>query len=284
MDKTNVTKYFKMAKRFVSKRSPEILTGIGIAGMVTTTVLAVKATPKALELIEEEKRAQKRALLDEAEKTGSDVAAQVSRLKPIETVKVAWKPYIPAMLTGMASIACLIGAQSVSARRHAALYSAYKLSETALTEYKDKVVETIGEKKEKQIKQKIAEDKVDKAIEDIKESKTKVVVSEDGDTWFIDAFSQMPFKSTVNKIDKAINELNRDMVVYAPSGASLSDFYDKLDLPHTGYSDQVGWTLDDGPIEKDISDAIIKDGKAYIVLDFMVRPQYDFNDANRYYG
>ena len=284
MDKTNVTKYFKMAKRFVSKRSPEILTGIGIAGMVTTTVLAVKATPKALELIEEEKRAQNRALLDEAEKTGSDVDAQVSRLKPIETVKVAWKPYIPAMLTGMASIACLIGAQSVSARRHAALYSAYKLSETALTEYKDKVVETIGEKKEKQIKQKIAEDKVDKAIEDIKENKTKVVVSEDGDTWFIGAYSQIPFKSTVNKIDKAINELNRDMVVYAPSGASLSDFYDKLDLPHTGYSDQVGWTLDDGPIEKDISDAIVKDGKAYIILDFMVRPQYDFNDANRYYG
>lgn len=284
MDKTNVTKYFKMAKRFVSKRSPEILTGIGIAGMVTTTVLAVKVTPKALELIEEEKRAQNRALLDEAEKTGSDVAAQVSRLKPIETVKVAWKPYIPAMLTGMASIACLIGAQSVSARRHAALYSAYKLSETALTEYKDKVVETIGEKKEKQIKQKIAEDKVDKAIEDIKENKTKVVVSEDGDTWFIDAYSQIPFKSTVNKIDKAINELNRDMVVYAPTGASLSDFYDKLDLPHTGYSDQVGWTLDDGPVEKDISDAIVKDGKAYIILDFMVRPQYDFNDANRYYG
>lgn len=284
MDKTNVTKYFKMAKRLLSKRSPEILTGIGIAGMVTTTVLAVKATPKALELIEEEKRAQDRALLDEAEKTGSDVAAQVSRLKAIETVKVAWKPYIPAMLTGMASIACLIGAQSVSTRRHAALYSAYKLSETALTEYKDKVVETIGEKKEKQIKQKIAEDKVDKAIEDIKENKTKVVVSEDGDTWFIDAYSQMPFKSTVNKIDKAINELNRDMVVYAPSGASLSDFYDKLDLPHTGYSDQVGWTLDDGPIEKDISDAIVKDGKAYIILDFMVRPQYDFNDANRYYG
>ena len=284
MDKTNVTKYFKMAKRFVSKRSPEILTGIGIAGMVTTTVLAVKATPKALELIEEEKSVQNRALLDEAEKTGSDVTAQVSKLKPIETVKVAWKPYIPAMLTGMASIACLIGAQSVSARRHAALYSAYKLSETALTEYKDKVVETIGEKKEKQIKQKIAEDKVDKAIEDIKENKTKVVVSEDGDTWFIDAYSQIPFKSTVNKIDKAINELNRDMVVYAPSGASLSDFYDKLDLPHTGYSDQVGWTLDDGPIEKDISDAIVKDGKAYIILDFMVRPQYDFNDANRYYG
>ena len=55
MSKTDVTKYFKMVKQFAKKRSPEILTGIGIAGMITTTVLAVKATPKAIQLIEEEK-------------------------------------------------------------------------------------------------------------------------------------------------------------------------------------------------------------------------------------
>ena len=284
MNKPNVTKYFKMVTNLAKKRSPEILTGLGIAGMVTTTVLAIKATPKALQLIEEEKRVQNLALLKEAEVNGSDGAAQVSHLKPMEVVKVAWKPYLPAALLGVASIGCLIGANSVNARRQAALYSAYKLSETAFSEYKDKVLETVGEKKEKQIKQKIAEDTVDKVVSDINENKTKVVVSEDGDTWFIDAYSQMTFKSTVNKIDQAINELNRDMNVYAPVGASLSDFYDKLDLPHTGYSDQVGWTLDDGVIEKDISDAIIKDGKAYIVLDFKKRPEYDFNDTNRYYG
>ena len=48
--KTNVSKIMKDIKITMSKRSPEILTGLGIAGMITTTVLAVKATPKAIKL------------------------------------------------------------------------------------------------------------------------------------------------------------------------------------------------------------------------------------------
>ena len=58
MNKPNVADLFKSVKMVVSKHSPEILTGIGIAGMITTTILAVKATPKALSLVkqaEEEK-------------------------------------------------------------------------------------------------------------------------------------------------------------------------------------------------------------------------------------
>ena len=63
MNKSNVTQLLKTAKKTLSKHSPEILTGIGIAGMITTTALAVKATPKALELIEMEKKHQNEELL-----------------------------------------------------------------------------------------------------------------------------------------------------------------------------------------------------------------------------
>ena len=59
MDKSTVARLIKSAQTTLSKHSPEILTGIGIAGMVTTVVLAVKATPKALQLIEEKKRLKK---------------------------------------------------------------------------------------------------------------------------------------------------------------------------------------------------------------------------------
>lgn len=51
MKKSNVAKLFNTIKSGMCKRSPEILIGFGIAGMITTTVLAVKATPKALMLI-----------------------------------------------------------------------------------------------------------------------------------------------------------------------------------------------------------------------------------------
>ena len=111
MNKSTVTDLFKSISKWTSKHSPELLTGAGIAAGVTTVVLAVKATPKALQLIEEEKRNRK-----------------TDHLKPVDMVKATWKCYIPAALTGTASVACIIGANSVNTRRHAALAAAYELS------------------------------------------------------------------------------------------------------------------------------------------------------------
>lgn len=281
MNKPNVNKYFKMATRVIKKRSPEILTGLGIAGMVTTTVLAVKATPKALTLIQDAEIEK----VDEQVKEGKGPDELDKKLTPVEVVKVAWKPYIPAVLLGTASAACLIGANSVHARRHAALYSAYKLSETALTEYKDKVKEIVPEKKVKEIKQKLADDKVDKVAKkdsENKDSKPRVIVSNDGDTWFVDPFTNEPFLSTTAKVDAAINKVNRQMM--DEMFASLSDLYDELGIDHTVNSDDIGWCIDDGLIESDFSDAVVRNGKAYVVMDFLKRPEYGFDDKSKYYG
>ena len=108
---------FKKVKHTVIKHSPELLTGIGIAGMVTTTVLAVNATPKALYLIEEERNRQ-----------------DVSELSTMDTIKAAWKPYIPAAVTGATSIVCLIGASATNHKRNAALATAYNICQAALYE------------------------------------------------------------------------------------------------------------------------------------------------------
>lgn len=280
MNKPKVNKYFKMATRVLKKRSPEILTGFGIAGMVTTTVLAVKATPKALTLIQDAEIEK----VDVQVKEGKGQDELVKTLTPAEVVKVAWKPYIPAVLLGTASVACLIGANSVHARRHAALYSAYKLSETALTEYKDKVKEIVPEKKVKEIKQKLAEDKVDNIVknEDCKEQKAKVIVSNDGDTWFVDPFTNGSFLCTETKIREAIVDLNYRLM--DEMFVSLSDLYDELGLDHTQNSDEIGWCIDDGKIRPDFSDAIVKNGKAYVVMDFLKRPEYGYDNKGKLYG
>ena len=148
MNKTNMAALFKNVKMAVAKHSPEILTGIGIAGMITTTILAVKATPKALDLIAEAE-----------EKKFNE--GQDDRLTKIETVKVAWKPYIPAAVTGVMSAACLIGASSVNVKRNAALATAYNLTSTALAEFKEATLETVGEKKEQLIRNKVAEKRIE---------------------------------------------------------------------------------------------------------------------------
>lgn len=174
---------------------------------------------------------------------------------------------------GGASIACVIGANSVHTRRHAALYSAYKLSETALSEYKDKVEEVVSEKKMKDIKQKVAEGHVKQVIDD--EKKAQIIIADGGDTWFVDAMSNQPFKSSKNAMDAAANKLNKAM--RSEMYVSLSQLYDELGIPHTGVSDEIGWCIGGDEIDIELSDTIVIDNRVYIVMDFRVRPVYGFD-------
>lgn len=254
MNKLNLSKIVKGVQVGLTKHSSEILTGIGIAGMITTTILAVKATPKALELIEERRKEW-----------------EMDELSPIDTIKVAWKPYIPAMATGIASVACLIGASSVNMKRNAALATAYKLSETAFSEYKEKVVETIGEKKEEIIKDKVAKSKLEKDPV----SKSEVIIVSGGKTLCYDSISGRYFESDIEKIKRAVNELNRRMIV--DMYISLSEFYDELGLNHTSISDELGWNLDDGSLEVYFSSQIADNGTPCIVLNYCLAPKYNYN-------
>ena len=253
MTKPNVAKFAKDVRMVLSKHSPEILTGLGIAGMVTATVLAVKETPKALRLIEDAKREK-----------GEELTRR-------ETVKTCWKCYIPATVTVVASASCLIGANSVSARRTAALAAAYQISETALTEYREKVVETIGEKKEKVVRDKVAKEK----IENQPVPKSDVIVTSKGGTLCFESISGRYFNSDIEAIRKAENVINKRMLddMYV----SLSEFYDELDLDHTSISDELGWKLDDGLIEVIFSSHISDDGKPCIVIDYRVAPKYNYS-------
>ena len=254
MGKTNLATIVASTRQFVSKRSPEILTGIGIAGMISTAVLAVKATPKAMELIEEKKREE-----------------WLDKLSPVEIVKVAWKPYIPAIVTCVTSTACLIGASSVSAKRNAALATAYKLSETALTEYREKVIETIGEKKERTVRDKVAEERVKKNPV----SKNEVIITGNGKTLCFDPISGRYFMCSIETIKRAENTLNKQMLHDISGYVSLNEFYDEIGLDHTSVGDDLGWNTDK-IIDIDFSSQLNDNGEPSVVLDYLVAPKYDF--------
>lgn len=239
------------ARIVMIKHSPEILTGIGIAGMITSTVLAVKATPKALKICE---------VLKE----------DIEEPTKMEYFKATWKCYIPATLTGVTSIACLIGANSVNMKRNAALATAYKLSETALIDYKQKVVETIGERKEKNIREKVAEEQLIKNPV----TKSEVIITEKGNTLCYDTISGRYFKSDIDRIKKAENELNRRLM--REMYISLNEFYDDLGLSHTSMGDELGWNLDNGLIDLDFSSHIADDGTPCIVINYSIAPNYNY--------
>lgn len=265
----NLSQMYNSVKVGIVKHSPEILTGLGIAGMVTTTVLAVKATPKALSLIED---AEDHGIGLVEAKDG-DPEWRYRKLTKLETIKVAWKPYIPAAITLCASAGCLIGAQSVNARRNAALATAYQLSTTALNEYKEKVVEVIGEKKEQQVRDKIAQDKVNKA--DILSN--EVVIIGDGSVLCMDAISGRTFESSQENLRKIQNDLNGRMIG-GEHYISLTEFYNAIGLDATEISDDLGWNLyEEGQIELHFSSALTKDNRPCLYVDYIVRPRYDYS-------
>lgn len=261
MNTQGLSKFARDVKVSLSKHSPSILIGIGITGMLTTTVLAVKATPKALRLMEE-----KKAELD------------VETLTPVETVKTTWKCYVPAAVSGVVSIACLIGANSVNTRRNAALATAYKLSETAFTEYREKVVETIGEKKERTVRDKVSE----KQIKDNPIKQTEVIVTGRGQTLFFEPLSHRYFYSDLEKIKRAENKLNKEIICDPfETGVTVNDFYEEIGIPGTATGDSLGWKradylIDIYPSAQMADEGTEFEGQPCIVLNHSNPPQYDF--------
>lgn len=262
MSKVTNTQFLKNIRAFLVDHSPEILTGIGITGMLTAVGLGIAATPKAMKAIEDAK-------VKKVEE--SDEAIVDPKLTKGEVFKVVWKYYIPTVATAALSTACIIGSNSVNSKRNAALAAAYTLSDSALKEYQAKVVETIGEKKEEAVRDAIAKDRVDQNPVSARE----VIITEKGNTLCYDSISGRYFRSDVEKLKKATNELNRRMLndMYI----SLNEFYYEIGLSGTKIGEDLGWNIDKGLIDLRFSAQVADDGNPCLVLEFEVAPKYNFS-------
>ena len=164
-------------KEFLRRNSSTILTCIGAVGVVATAVMAVKATPKALERIEE------------AEEEKGE------KLTKLEVVNVAGPAYIPAVITGAATVACILGSNILNKRDQASLMSAYALLDNSYKEYKKKVEELYGEDANARIRAEIAKDKYtgDEELND-----------NDNTEQFFDFYSGRYFNSTRERVLMAL--------------------------------------------------------------------------------
>lgn len=159
----------------------------------------------------------------------------------------------------------------MNSRRNAALATAYNLSTTALTEYKEKVIETIGEKKEQTVRDKVAEERIKK--EPVNPS--AIIVSGNGNTRCFDTITKRRFTSDIEAIKKIVNELNRRMI-NGEDYISLNDFYYELGLDGSSIGDELGWNVSDGLIELEFSAQLDTDGIPCIVIDYAIAPKRGF--------
>lgn len=214
-------RWINTATAFTKQYSPEILSGLAVAGVIGTAILAVRATPRAMEKLDEIRE--------------EDPAKVVLRK---QVLAATWKFYIPAGLSAAGTIACVIGASRIGSRRNAALAAGMVLADRAFQEYKDEVKELIGERKELEVRENAAQ----KAIDEHPPTKEVLVVSEDNDQLCYDKLTGRYFRSTMETIRRAENEVNAEIIrnMWAPH----NDFYDLVGLPTCQAGEELGWNMD----------------------------------------
>lgn len=251
----NMNNLLQHSKLFLKKNASTILTCIGGAGVITTTVMAVKATPKAISILEKTK-----------EEKGED-------LTKLEIIKVAGPVYIPTVIAGASTIACIFGANILNKRQQAAIMSAYALLDNSYKEYKNKVKELYGDDSDRKIKEEIVKDKYEENSQFVEDEKQL----------FYDEFSQRYFESTTEDVLRAEYELNK--MLAKEYGVFLNEFYDLLGIETVDYGDYLGWSTYElvetsgySWVDFNHHKFVLDDGLECTIISMSMEPTFDFEN------
>jgi hypothetical protein len=216
--------------------------------VITTAVLTGKASVRAYLILED-----------------ADCNEDGSVLTLKQEVREVWREFVPAVVSGVGTITCIICANRIGTRRAAAMAAAYSLSERAFVEYKDKVIEQIGKNKEQKVRDDVLQDRMEKQPANGQD----IFGTGNGSDLCFEKLTGRYFYSSMENIKHAQNRVNHDIAkgVYA----SLSDFYDYLGLPHTGISDELGWN-GDHLMEITFSTTMADNNAPCIAFDYRVEP------------
>lgn len=270
---------FKRAGKVAADNTSAILTAIGVTGTVAGVYLAAKGGIEAAGLLKEAEETKEadflsKSLKDVAEGEEPEGVSFISpeSLTFEEKFNATWKCFAPAVGCVVLSVTAMICANRVGNRRTAAMASAYSVVEKAYSEHRAKTVETVGKKKEQEIRDKIAQDRRD----DHPIDKTTMVITGKGPTLCYDKWNDRYFNSSKNAIDAAVNEFNREVI--NNTYGSLTDFYHILNVPGTGHSDYIGWNTDK-LLELEVSGTLDKEGQPCLQIDFRTNPIDRFDRA-----
>lgn len=251
MLKTFLIELGRNASTWTRENQTKIFTGLSIgctAGALATAVIGTVKSVRAVDAEREVKRDDK--------------------LTARDVVRVCWKHYIPTAALTAASIGFQLSAESKHSREYAALASVCTLSETAFREYKEKVVETLGEKEETKVREAIAKDRMEKDPVTIRE----VHYTGNGNPLCYDRLSGRYFNCDMAVIEAAVNELNYRML--DEMNVTVNDFYDEINLPQNELGDRMGWNIESGKIRLVRDYGPAKNGEPCAVISFSPPPTH----------
>ncbi len=236
------------ASRTVKRNSPVLLSSTAITGVVTTAYLSGKASIEAS---------------DELRNYGYNKETRK------EQFGLVWKLYIPTAASGLMTIACIIGTTRISSNRAAAAQAAFVITERAYSEYRNKVVEEYGTRKDQTIRDSIAEDRVKKNAP----PSAEVLVTGPGNVLCCELHTGRYFSSDMETLRKAQNDLNSRLLGH--DTCSLDDFYWLVGLNGTSNSGDLGWTSEKLMV-LDFSTVLTEDGRPCLAFEYnYIKPTYE---------
>lgn len=238
----------KTSEKFVLDNSPAILTGLGVVGTIGTAYFTGTATIKAVRL------------MDHAKENPENVPGPVLNWKSLDVLKL----YIPPAALGILTCGAILGANHVNTRRAAGLAAAYSITDKAFNDYKEKVTQKLGEKKEQTLRDEIAKEKID-----ANPPQQSMVIIEGDRVLCYDLYSGRYFHSTMETLKKAQNDLNYRII--QDMYASLNDLYMMIDLDRIELGEEVGWTTDH-LLEMQFSTQLTENQTPCLTLEFGIKP------------
>lgn len=208
-------------QHMLKRNSPVIFSSTAIAGVVTTAYLTARATHGAVKVLEHK----------------HECFAEYIPVRR-KDVKYYWKLYIPAAASGAVTIACIVATTKVTNKRAAAAQAAFVLSERAYAEYRNKVIEEYGERKDQGFRDAIASDRV----RDNPPSSGGVLITGPGSVLCYELHTGRYFPSDMESLRRAENDINARLV--RQDSATLDDFYHIIGMQNTTTSGDLGWNSD----------------------------------------
>lgn len=249
----NVQKLNPIVKKglnFVVSNRAEMLAGASLVGLAATTYLSGKA---ALEI--------NRCLANDA--------LTKETLQNPEVAKKVLTAAAPAALAAGFTAACIVGSQVIAHKQYGALMAAYMLGQDKLKAFESKTVNLIGENQTQEIKAEVAQQRV--LMNPVTSSSGYVIDTGHGQTLCLDVMSGRYFKSSVEALRRAQNDVNEQ--INGDWSATLNEFYQYLGLGTIKLGDDLGWNTAN-PLRLAFDSALTSSGEPVLVLDYEAYPEY----------
>lgn len=253
------------ARLFIKHNSATILSLMAVAGVVATAVTTARATTKAITALKTEQ------------------SGKSEELTVVEKAKIVIPIYIPPIVTGAATVICILGSNVLSQRSQASITSAYALTNQAYQDYRQKVREMYGEETDHKIIEAIAVDRAEcmrvTASYLCGECDTSLEYNSGKPILWYEEYSKRFFEASFEQVLTAEYHVNRNFILRGYN--VLNELYDFLGLEPTDFGNEMGWApTDEGEywIEFNHRKAQLEDGTVFYILEMPFEPRLNYDD------